>query len=201
MSLPDAHPQLAHLRVSVAELAGVGPERAALLAKLDIRTIDELLLHRPRRYEDRRQVRPIAKLVLGESATCRGQVVALGIKRYAHGRKSIFELILDDGTGRLHCRWWNLPFMQNYFAQGDEVLVFGKPNSVRPRTIDHPETEIIEGGEEVSIQMNRIAPVYPLTEGLPQRWLRALIWRALEQFTRTINEPKALLLETGLMGT
>ena len=72
--------------------------------------------------------------------------------------------------------------MQNYFAQGDEVFVFGKPIEIKPRTMDHPETEVIEGGEESFIHIARIAPVYSLTEGLPQRWLRGLIWRTLEKF-------------------
>ncbi len=195
-----AHPYLAHLAVPVTELGGVGPERAALLRRLQIHTAGELLLHRPRRYEDRRRMSPIAGLVVGKSATVYGQVVALGIKRYARGMKSVFELILDDGTARLHCRWWNLPFMQNYFTKGNGVLVFGKPNSLRPRTIDHPETEVIESGEEVSIHLNRIAPIYPLTEGLTQRWLRALIWRALEQFTATIREARTPLSEHGMLG-
>ena len=111
------------------------------------------------------------------------------MKRYRGGNKSVFEIILEDGTGRLHCRWWNLPFMQNYFAMGDEVFVFGKLNSLKPRTIDHPETEVIEGGEESSIHINRIAPIYPLTEGLPQRWLRSLIWRTLREFAPEMREP------------
>ena len=55
--------------------------------------------------------------------------------------------------------------------------------------MDHPETEVIEGGEESFIHINRIAPVYPLTEGLPQRWLRGFIWRTLEKFESQIVEP------------
>ena len=173
----------------VTALAGVGPERAAQLARLEIRTIEDLLLHRPRRYEDRRQLRPIAQLELEEPATTRGTVVALGVKWYKKHTKSIFELILDDGTARLHCRWWNLPFMEKYFAVGDEVIVFGKPVALKPRTMDHPETEVVEDGEEDFIHFNRLTPVYPLTEGLPQRWLRSLIWRTLAQFEEQIPEP------------
>ena len=73
---------------------------------------------------------------------------------------------------------------------GDEVFVFGKLKETKPRTMDHPETEVIEGGEESFIHINRIAPIYPLTEGLPQRWLRGLIWRTLEKFETEIAEPK-----------
>ena len=173
----------------VGTLRGVGPERAAQLARLEILTIEDLLLHRPRRHEDRRHFRPIAQLRLDEPATTRGKVVALGIKWMRKRTKSIFEIILDDGTARLHCRWWNSPFMEKYFAVGDEVVAFGKPLSLKPRTMDHPETELVEAGEENFVHFNRLTPIYPLTEGLPQRWLRALIWRTLEQYEAQIADP------------
>jgi ATP-dependent DNA helicase RecG len=177
------------LRRPVTSLWGVGGERAAQLARLGIVSIEDLLLHAPRRYEDRRHFRKIAELTKDEPATARGTIVAQGLKRFRGGSKSVFEFILDDGSARLHCRWWNLPFMEKYFEVGDEVFVFGKLVETKPRTMDHPETEVIEGGEESFIHINRVAPVYPLTEGLPQRWLRGLIWRTLERFENEIKEP------------
>jgi len=173
----------------VRTLWGVGPERVTQLERVGVTTVEELLLHRPRRYEDRRHFRPIKELQLDETALTRGTVVALGVKWFKQHTRSIFELILDDGTARLHCRWWNLPFMEKYFAVGDEVVVFGKPLSLKPRTIDHPETEVVEGGEENFVHLNRITPIYPLTEGLPQRWLRGLIWRTMEKFESQIIDP------------
>ena len=178
------------LRRPVTSLWGVGGERATQLARLEIHTVEDLLLHRPRRYEDRRHFRAIAELTRDEAATARGTIVAQGLKRFRNGTKSVFEFVLDDGSARLHCRWWNLPFMEKYFAVGDEVFVFGKLVETKPRTMDHPETEVIEGGEESFIHINRIAPIYPLTEGLPQRWLRGLIWRTLERFESQFVEPK-----------
>jgi ATP-dependent DNA helicase RecG len=172
-----------------SSLWGVGAERVAQLARLEIFTVEDLLLHRPRRYEDRRHFRKISELTKDEPATARGTIGALGLKRFRGGNKSVFEIILDDGSARLHCRWWNLPFMEKYFARGDEVFVFGKLSETKPRVMTHPETEVIEDGEESFIHINRIAPVYPLTEGLPQRWLRGLIWRTLEKFESQIAEP------------
>ena len=177
------------LAAPAGSLWGVGAERAAQLARLDIHTIEDLLLHRPRRYEDRRHFRKIAELTKDEPATARGTIVALGLRRFRGGGKSVFEIILDDGTARLHGRWWNLPFMEKYFAMGDEVFVYGKLSETKPRVMTHPETEVIEGGEESFIHINRIAPVYPLTEGLPQRWVRGLVWRTLEKFETQIAEP------------
>jgi ATP-dependent DNA helicase RecG len=167
---------------------GVGSERAALLARLGIETVGNLLLHRPRRYEDRRNFQPIRELREGEPATVRGQVVAMGTNRFKSG-KIVFELIVDDGSARLHCRWWNLGFMDRLFAVGDDVLVFGKLHTLRPRTMDHPETEKVLADDEEQVHLNRIVPVYPATEGLSQRGLRGLTSRALQAHGAEFAEP------------
>ena len=70
------------LRRPVSTLWGVGSERAAQLARLEIFTIEDLLLYPPRRYEDRRHFKKISELVKGEPATARGNIVALGLKRF-----------------------------------------------------------------------------------------------------------------------
>ncbi len=180
----------AALRRPVTALWGVGRERATQLARLDIHTVEDLLLHKPRRYEDRRKFLAIADLKLKEAATVRGKIVAAGTKRWRKGERALFECILDDGTARLHCRWWqSYPWMDDYYTTGREFLVFGKPESLRPRTMDHPETEPVEAGEDEFIHVNRIVPIHPLTEGLTARAMRTLVWRALEKFEGQISEP------------
>ncbi len=178
------------LTAPVSRLWGVGPERFKQLERLKIYTIEDLLLHQPRRYEDRRKFLTIAELRLKEAATVRGKIIAAGTKTWRKGTRGLFECILDDGTARLHCRWWQAySWMTDYYAVGREFLVFGKAESLRPPTMDHPETEPIEPGEDEFIHVNRIVPIHPLTEGLTARVLRSLLWRALEQFESKITEP------------
>jgi ATP-dependent DNA helicase RecG len=179
------------LAAPVASVWGVGGERAKLLARLGIFTVEDLLLHKPRRYEDRRKFLAIRDLKLKEPATVRGSIVAAGVKRFKKGTRAMFECVFDDGTARLHCRWWQAqPWMEDWFTVGREFLVFGKPESLKPRTIDHPETELVEPGEDEFIHVNRIVPVHPLTEGLTARVMRSLVWRALERFEKEIAEPE-----------
>jgi ATP-dependent DNA helicase RecG len=174
----------------VTLVPGVGPERAAQLARLDIRSIGDLLLHRPRRYEDRRAFAAIADLQPGMPATVRGRIVAAGVRRWRKGARALFECVLDDGTARLHCRWWQMQsWMEDHYAVGREFLVFGALESLRPRTMDHPDTEAVEGGDDETIHVGRIVPVHPLTEGLTARAMRGLVWRALERFEGLITEP------------
>lgn len=166
----------------VTAVRGVGPERALLLERLGIRTVGDLLWHRPRRHEDRRHPARVRDLELGRPATVAGQVVAAGTNWFRNRTKSVFELVLDDGTGRLHCRWWNVPFLERLYGVGDTVIVFGKPTSLRPRTMDHPETERLESEDDPLVHLNRVVPIHGLTEGLSGRVMRTLVWNALEQF-------------------
>ena len=179
------------LAAPVTAVWGVGEERAKLLARLEIFTVEDLLLHKPRRYEDRRKFLPIRDLKVKEAATVRGKIIAAGVKRLKKGTRAMFECVFDDGTARLHCRWWQAqPWMEDWFTVGREFLIFGKPDSLKPRNIDHPETELVEPGEDEFIHVNRIVPIHPLTEGLTARVMRTLVWRALEKFEAQIEEPQ-----------
>ena len=110
------------LRRPVTAVWGVGEERAKLLARLDIFTVEDLLLHRPRRYEDRRKFLPIRELKLKEAATVRGKIIAAGVKRFKQGTRAMFECVFDDGTAHLYCRWWQAqPWMNDWFADGQSA--------------------------------------------------------------------------------
>lgn len=182
----------------VTTLFGVGSERARQLDRLGVRTIEDVLLLRPNRHEDRRKFAPIAELRLKEPALTCGKVVASGLKIWKRGANSVFTVILDDGTARLHCQWFNThrfdprtgkikSYLEDQFETGQEVVVFGKVRSLKPRTIDHPENEVIEAVDR-SVHLGRIVPIYPLTEGLPQRWLRGFLWRTLETYVAQLKD-------------
>ncbi len=188
-SSPAVKPAARSLASPVGIIYGVGIERTEMFARLGVRTVGDLLLHAPRRYEDRRKFITIRELELGKSATVFGKIVASGVKRFRGGARSVYEFVLEDGSARLHCRWWNLPFLERLFAVGDEVMVFGKPNLLKPRTMDHPETEKVENGDDVTVHINRVVPIYPLTEGLPQRAVRSIVWRAVQEFADMVQEP------------
>jgi ATP-dependent DNA helicase RecG len=190
MSLPENN--ASPLAAPISTLWGVGEERAKLLARLDIFTVEDLLLHPPRRYEDRRKFLPIRDLKPDEATTVRGKIIAAGLKRFKKGTRAMFECVFEDGTARLHGRWWQAqPWMPDWYVVGREFLIYGKlDDAKKPRTFTHPETELVEPGDDEFIHVSRIVPVHPLTEGLTARVMRSLVWRALEKFGKVIEEPQ-----------
>ena len=69
-------------------------------------------------------------------------------------------------------------------ATGQRLVVFGKPRLRGKRLcLEHPEFEVIENDDDISVHFRRITPIYPATEGLPQRVFRRLIYRVLENLS------------------
>lgn len=183
------------LETPLRGIKGIGLEREEMLARLKVFTLGDLLLNRPRRYEDRGHYEKISAVKKGDSIAVYGRVVAQGLKRFRRRRGSMYEFVIDDGSAHLNCRWWNAPYLDGRYRVGDQVCVYGRVTGMKPPTMDHPETEVVVDGEENSIHLHRIVPVYRLTEGLPQRWLRSLMWRLLEEYGDAVEDPHPSLAE------
>jgi len=169
--------------ISVRYVKGVGPARAEILKRLGIETVEDLLYHFPRRYEDRSKFKSISHVKVGEYETVRGEILTLGGHRTGKG-KSIFKLALGDETGVIYAVWFNQPYMKNWFKFGDKVILYGKVERYKDIQITSPEFELIreEERDKELIHTGRIVPIYPLTEGLSSRGLRFMMKNALDKY-------------------
>jgi ATP-dependent DNA helicase RecG len=177
-------------------IKGVGPARQVLLERLGIATVEDLISHFPRAYYDRRDLVPVGKLPFGAPATFVATILAVSMRRARKGRQ-IFTVAVGDETGVVSLVFFNQPYLEKYFKQGERVVVSGELALYRDqRQIVSPEYEII-GGEltESLLHAGRIVPVYPLTAGISQRMMRKVVAAALEKSAGHIGEmlPESLL--------
>jgi ATP-dependent DNA helicase RecG len=168
----------------LAELDWIPRPKLLALRRLGIETVEDLLTHFPRRHEDRTEFPEFPREESDVPICLCGEVIKTSLRRFG-GWKKIFEATLQESKANalsepLVCRWFNLHYVQKMIATGQRIVVFGKPR-VRGKRIcmDHPEFEVIENDEEISIHFRRITPIYPATEGLSQRALRSIIYRLL----------------------
>ena len=154
------------------------------LGRLGLSTLDDLVKHYPRRYEDRRRFDRFPDEEMERPVCLFGIVTKTALKRIG-GWRRMFETTFENESGGilsqpLTCRWFNMPYIQKLIAVGQRLVIFGRPKKRgRLIVIDHPEFETVEDDEEASVHMNRIAPVYPAGDGVPPRLLRNLIFQAL----------------------
>lgn len=142
----------------------------------------DLLAHFPKRYEDRRQFDRFPNQPTAKPICLTGGVIDATTKGF--GKTRFYEAIIMDGSGgvfgsgKITCRWFNMPFMSKVVAAGHQVIAYGKVKEQGGRLIiDHPELEVLrEDDEEMeTIHLNRIVPIYKNISGINQRRLREII--------------------------
>ncbi len=181
-------PRRFSLRDKVQYLPGVGPQRAALLGRLGIETIDDLLEHLPMRYE-RRECRTIEHLDEGMDATIVGQVTA--VRRRSGRRGPTVSATLTDNTGRCSLSWFNAGWITDRLARGDILRASGKvtrfrdrPQLVNPRfTVLGAEAEPVDESAPAEYEA-----VYPATLALSSRMIARLIGRNLDDLLELVVE-------------
>lgn len=160
-------------------LKGVGPANAAKLAKLGIFTVGQLLEHYPRRYEDRSQLKPIAGLTDGLYETFRAVVINVNELKSSRGLK-IVKIAVRDESGLAQLSWFNQSYIKNKYKPGMELVISGKiQRRMGAVEINKPDIEL---AADFNSGSGRIAPVYPVTEDVPQWQIRLLMQQATDIF-------------------
>ena len=174
-------PSISSIQDPIQYFKGVGPNRTEVLAKIGIRTVEDLLFYFPRDHQDRRLV-PIKGATPGARAAFAGEVLTGDFGR-AGKMLGTARAILKDGTGSISVVWFkHLSFKYDVFAGLKRDLVPGR------RMMVYGTVELVDGGVELKVEDHealeegsnagdRIVPVYPLTEGVTDRWLRSLTQR------------------------
>jgi ATP-dependent DNA helicase RecG len=175
-----------HLATPVQYLKGVGPERAELLARLDLHYARDLLFCFPRAYQDMSELKDIDQLEEGKLASVCGVVEEVDLRNTGIG-KSLLGVLIRQETKYLRLLYFNQPWRRQTFNSGQRVLVSGEPKLQGLRwEMAHPTVEFLAPDEDAPA--GRILPVYSLTEGLNQPTMRRIVQGVVETHTQYVDE-------------
>lgn len=180
------------LSLPVQFIKGVGPKISALFEKKGLKTVEDLLYFIPRRYEDRRTVKDIQSVSFGARETVIGNVVQIGTRFY--GRRRVYEVTIDDGTGLLTAKWFkgNHAYLRKIFNKGMRVIMTGEVSSyLFSKDMVHPDFEILDDDESGAnlLHFKRIVPVYSETEGLHKKYIRRIMDHVVNTYSQHIISP------------
>jgi ATP-dependent DNA helicase RecG len=177
------------LNSPVKFLKGVGPKRAEALQRLAIRTVGDLLYHVPHRYLDATTVTPLARAAIGQDVTCVGRVVNTGVLPTRRGLR-VFRAVLKDDSGLLECAWPGRPFLERQIKKGQLLLVTGPVRYYHGKQLVPREFIVLaEPDDENESNPGLVLPVYPATEGLTHRQIRALVQQHLNELLPLVTDP------------
>src|SRR5919107_362655 len=174
------------LDTPVTYLKGVGPARALALARLGVHTAGDLLFHVPHRYEDASTVAHIAELEPGVDATVIGRVISKGVLPTRKGLR-VFQAVVRDASGMIEVSWPGQPFLDRTIEKGDLLLLSGTVRFFHGRQLQ-PREFVNLGAEEEGTTGGRVLAVYPATEGLSFKQIRALVETHLDALLPQVRE-------------
>jgi ATP-dependent DNA helicase RecG len=155
---------------SLDTLPGVGPSQRGKLAKLGLRTVRDLLEHRPRDYQQAVGETPISNLFGEEEAVIAGEVRRISI-RPTRRRLTVLKAAVRDESGEVSAVWFNQPWLADKLQPGTRLRLRGqlRRNEFHVRSYD------LDGAAATA----DFAPVYPASEEVTSPRLRTLVESAL----------------------
>ena len=180
---------MAKLTDPITMLKGVGPTKAKQFAALNIFTLEDLICHFPRAYEDRTKLVPIAKLEVDVPACFKAMV--MNTPRTNHIRKGldITKVQVADHTARLTLTFFNNRFAAEQLQYGREYIFYG---AVSGDFIGYNMTNpVFEALDSQPVTTRRVLPIYPLTAGLSN----AAMLKAVRQALAICDPPAEILPE------
>ncbi|HEX7814897.1 ATP-dependent DNA helicase RecG [Dyella sp.] len=162
----------------VSTLPGVGPALVQTLAKLGLERVQDLWFHLPLRYEDRTRITPIADLLIGERAQTIGFVDL--VEHTYRGRPQLKVTLRNEADDVLVLRFFHFHRGQvEQLKRGTRLLCYGEVRRVgHALEMVHPQYTRIDGDDPPLLD-DRLAPIYPTTEGLGPKRLAGVIDKSL----------------------
>ncbi|MEC4673965.1 MAG: ATP-dependent DNA helicase RecG [Nitrospirota bacterium] len=171
---------------------GIGPKRAALLAKLGIKTVEDGLWFLPWRYEDRSQIAPIKSLEPGTKPTISGVIQRTSLRRTRRKGMTIYTIAVRDETGMIEAVFFNQPYLEDVLEKDMRVVLSGPVStpsgSWNILQLRSPQFEVIDQKDDLLLHVGRIVPIYHETRGLTSRHLRWMIHHLLDHYRNSLED-------------
>ena len=166
-------------------IKGITPKIATKFAKLNVKTVHDLLYFLPRRYIDYSQRKSISELVEGEEQTIIATIWQARVATF--GNREGTEAIVGDETGTVRVVWFNQPYLARRFNTNAMIAISGMVYGFKGKNVfESPEWELLK--EEELIHTARLVPIYPLTRGLYPRQVRKWTKEAIDGWVWQLSD-------------
>lgn len=168
----------------VTDIKGIGSSKAGALSRLGIFTVGDLLNHFPKAYQNRGAVTTVSeaamKIRLTGEASPSALILTVGTDAVSTTVKKgivLTKFKAFDESGVCDITFFNQGYLKDTFRKGTTFRFWCRP------TFDYGRLQLSSPAYEMCIpgkKLDSIVPVYPLTRGISQKLITALIKEAMK---------------------
>lgn len=202
-------------KIDVKYVKGVGPKMSEVLNRLGVFSVNDLFQYYPKSYIDYQKHLPIKDLKMDENVTICGTIKSTGAFNPPRRKDlTVFTITIQDGTGKINItkfiagRYGKIIQSQykKQYPTGAKVICSGTVSFdkyTRSFSLSNAAIEVLseDSSDKESLNTSRIVPIYALTEGISQEFVRKIISNGFKSYASLIQEtlPKQIIKEEKLL--
>ncbi|NQG97692.1 ATP-dependent DNA helicase RecG [Streptococcus suis] len=159
------------LKDGLLALPGVGPKAVEKFQKLDLYTVEDLVVYYPFRYEDFAS-KSVLDLVDGEKAVVVGTVSTPANVQYYGFKRNRLRFSIKQGEAIIAVSFFNQPYLADKVEVGQEIAVWGKWDKAKAS---------LTGMKIVAQSSEDLQPIYHVAQGISQANLVKLVQAAVDR--------------------
>ncbi len=190
---------MAKLSDPITMLRGIGPAKAKLFQALNIFTLEDLICHFPRGYEDRTRLITLDELEADKPACFRAMVMSTPRTHHIRQGLDLTKVTVADHSGRLNLTFFNSRFAAENLEYGREYIFYGTlTGDFTGYGMTNP---VFESPDSPAVATRRVLPIYPLTAGLTNQAVLKAVRQALAVCDPPAEVlPQAVREQYGILG-
>jgi ATP-dependent DNA helicase RecG len=167
------------LQTPLKNIPKIIPKYHKILEKMELHTVEDLLLYFPFRYDDFSQTVLISPEHTNQTVTIEGVVTKTKLARVFRRKMTIAEITVEDENKLpLKAVWFNQPFILESMPEGTLVRLSGKI-TLHGKMLQMSNPSWEKAARETT-NTGCLVPVYSETRGITSKWIRWQIKPLLE---------------------
>ena len=170
---------MSELSDPIISISGLGKKTSDRLNQLGIHTLEHLVFHLPKRYQDKTTITPLSEVSVNDEVLIECSIDQIEV--VPSRQRQLLCYLSDDQNQRILLRFFHFSqYQKQALIRGETIQCFGEIKIGRQGLeMHHPEYRNISKNQTPLLE-STLTPIYPLCSGISQNKMKKWVNQSLE---------------------
>jgi ATP-dependent DNA helicase RecG len=163
----------------IISISGLGKKTSDRLNQLGIHTLEHLVFHLPKKYQDKTTITPLSEVRVNDEVLIECSIDRIEV--VPSRQRQLLCYLSDDQNQRIMLRFFHFSqYQKQAFIRGETLQCFGEIKIGRQGLeMHHPEYRNVSKNQTPLLE-STLTPIYPLCSGISQNKMKQWVNQSLE---------------------